>query len=449
MTIIRSALFSLPCLAALAAPAAAGPYCPAMLDKSQLEGRYQRLAPIYNSRETGWIFASDQFGHRYELTETEYMLMAQIVQEFAARGARLAVVIPPPRPAVAGEAAVQKTSGGASEHDLAAQAAGFHAVIRQLRKAGAVAPDLLELALSEEQIRDSYYFRRDTHWTNAGAAHSALALAQALSPDIPPAYDAGRLPAAGPVEERGSLSEIVRKVCGTSPPPEQSQLYDFSAFADASAGLLGTVSADRSGAVLLGTSFSNRYRRDLYQSAEAMSAALGRDVLNHSVSGGGLTGPMEAYILTGQLDANRPDLVIWEFPYTYTLREPALRQLLGALRADPGARFTGTLPLAKGKSGYSTDYQVPGGLSGATVLGFRPGSPRVRDVTLHVTYSGGGSKRLHVRRTKRMDDVALLDTWWVDLGSLAGKQVTAIRFDIKSDEPLTAVELALQLAKGV
>ncbi len=430
------------CASTLGVPALAEPFCAPMLDADALERRYQRLAPIYNSTETGWIFASDQLDYRYVLNRTEAELLAQLVDELAARGTQLAMLVAPPRPVVAGQAVLDATAGAAGAHDLDAQAEAFNDMIAQFQSAGAVAPNLLDVALSEPEFAQSYYFHRDTHWTNLGAAHSALALAAVLEPGQPPAFAPSALDVVEMAAERGSLSRIVEATCGNAPAPEQSALFDYTPVLPGSGGLLGDGDEGRA-AVLLGTSYSDRYGRDQYQSADALSAALQRPIVNRSVSGGGMVGPFETYILTGAYAEERPDLLIWEFPYTYQLNEAGLRMLLGALQADGPLATAGTIT----PDGDDASFEVSADMAASDLLALRMVDGATRDMVVRLTFADGDTARLRLRRKSRMEEVAILDTWWIDLRGFDSDMVS-FTLELRGNHDLNRIEVLTSAVSG-
>lgn len=440
---LRPFILGLACLAAWSSPAMSTPYCSALLEESLLERRYQRLAPIFNSTETGWIFGSDQMDDDYVLNAAEQALLADIVSEFEARGARLAILVAPPRPVVAGQEVVDQTTGQPGHFDMNAHAQAFQQMIRQLNDAGAVAPDLLDLTLSQPEIRDGYYFHRDTHWTNAAAAHSALALARMVSPEAPDAFEVASLPVAEAYEERGSLSDIVRASCDMSPDAEPGSLLNYTDLMPGGGDLLSDTGSVGSNVVLLGTSFSDRYQRDQYQTADALSAALGSSVLNLSVSGGGMIGPMETYILTGRLDTDQPDLIIWEFPYTYSLTEVALRQVLGALRRDHDTATAQAETVEGGQATFllADPVQVMG------PLGLRTIGATALDIVVRLEFADGSRGQHRLRRKSRMAEVATLDEWWLDIGGYDA-DLHSVTVEFRGDVAVEQVELLLGIDHG-
>lgn len=434
----RTALAAALGLCALTSPAVAEPFCADMLNAETLERRYQPMAPIYNSVETGWIFGSDQLDYRYVLKSAEQALLADIVQELDARGSKLAMLIAPPRPVVAGQEVVDRTTEQPGAFDIAAQADAFHQMIEQIAEAGAIAPDLLDLALSDPALTEAFYFKRDTHWTNYGAAYSAAAMGAALTAgEEGAAFVPGSLEALELVPERGSLSAIVAATCNTTPTPEASPLFDYSALLPDVGGLLADTSGLNAPVVLVGTSFSDRYKRDQYQTREALSAAIGELVENRSVSGGGMVGPFETYLMSGAHAEAPPELIIWEFPYTYQLNEPVLRQLLGAIRADTSLAASARIEIGAGATdiGFSRS-----GTPAPSYLGLRMTDGTARNILVEITLENGSQKRLNLRRKSRMDEIAILDTWWIDLGHYS-KAIDTITVEPRGESDLSVVEL--------
>lgn len=319
----------------LGSAAHSDPYCTDLLSREAIPKKYAKVAPVYSDAASGWIFTQDQLKDRYDMKSSSLKLVQASVDEFARRGVPLAIVIAPPRPVVAGQNSLDATMGQRL-YDVADARQSFDTLIAQLASTGAIVPNLSDMALSDPIIRENFYFRRDTHWTTTGSAVSAIALANTVNESMPDLFlnDAQLvfedLGASGSIEEAGSLSKVVLTTCGTDLPAETSEAFDLSR----SGNLLETA-PDGPAIALLGSSFSNRYKRDHYRFAEALTRAFDADVENLSVSGGGPIGAIEAYILSGALERRDHELVIWELPYTESFNSQSfLRQLLGALSVN-------------------------------------------------------------------------------------------------------------------
>lgn len=438
---MKLSIFAL--VAAIAVPSAlyAQPYCDALMDASALEKKYQRLAPIHSSRDTGWIITSDHLDEKYALKPDAIELMTEIVGEFDKAGVDLAVMIAPPRAVVAGAGVVSSTLGQGTEFDLARAKASFELMISQVQETGAIAPDLLAVALNDGS--DSFLFKRDTHWTNTGAALSANALAKALDPNAP-GIDIGSLPIVETVSERGSLSDIVNASCGTRDAGEATPIYDYASLNDM--GLLDETVGKR--VALLGSSFSNRYKRDAYQVADAIATALGADVENFSKSGGGLMGPIEAYVLSGALAKQSHDLVVWEFSSTETLNSTdSLRQLLGALRLSQSAAKVSEMVTLSDK-GHAELTIASDIIPNLVVIENTPVD--TKQVSLDLRFADGEKITLKLRRKSSMSATMENQPWVVDLTGLDAAYIRSIKIRLGSENAgeTLGVKLASRSSSG-
>ncbi len=376
----------------------ADPFCTQLLDKAALPKKYAKIAPIYSDASSGWIFTQDQLKDRYDMKATSQRLVQEIVDEFAKRNVHLAIVVAPPRPIVAGQVHLDAAMNPAS-YDLGAAQASFDKLIKGLDGTGAVVPNLSDVALSDPALRASFYFHRDTHWTPTGSAASALALAQAVNARFPDLYPQdgvvtfGDLNPSDSIEEKGSLSGVVKKVCATSPAIETAVTFDLAR----SGGLLDD-SAGTPSIALLGSSFSNRYQTDHYRFAEALERAFDADVENFSVSGGGPIGAIEAYVLSGALDRREHPLVIWELPYTESFNASSfLRQLLGALQQERSPK--NTVQTATGADAISVQLPKEAKLSGIEIIAEDLSKQAFR---LEVRFDNGSTSKVSLQRRSHM-----------------------------------------------
>lgn len=381
--------------ALLAATAAhAEPYCADLLNKDALPKKYAKSAPIYSDAESGWIFTKDQLKDRYDMKTTSLELVQAIVDEFAKRDVQLAIMVAPPRPVVVGQEQLNAAMGD-ERYDVETARASFDKLIEGLSETGAIVPNLLDVALADPAIREDFYFRRDTHWTTLGAAVSAIELAKlvnARAPDLFPndgAFGAADLVPSEAIEEEGSLAKIVNAVCGTSQQAETATSFDLTR----SGGLLGDAQ-NGSSIALVGSSFSDRYKRDHYRFGDALARAFDEDIENHSVSGGGPIGAIEAYVLSGVLDRREHPLVIWELPYTESFNSSSfLRQLLGALQR--GAATQIVAEFNTGKEVVSINIENGAELSGIEIVSEDMSNQRFR---LEVHFDNGSKSKISLNR---------------------------------------------------
>jgi hypothetical protein len=335
------AAFGVGAAVTVAAAAAAAPYCDRLLDPQAMPEKYASLAPVYASADTGWIFASNQLRQSFKIKDKPKEMLEEILTTLEGQGVKVAILVAPPRPVVAGQGILRKTMGeAAADYDTAKALRSFQDMLADLRATGAIVPDLSALALGDPDLRRRFYFRRDTHWTPTGAAESAALLATQVSdaaPELVMAEGPSILGWKGRIEERGSLADLVRKSCDIKLPVEKTPTAVFATPESVAQGLLGDSPAEEQSGkriALVGTSFSDRYKRDHYRVADALAAAFGRDVDNYSVSGGGLHRGMQGFVKSGGLAGGDYDLLVWEFPYTQNLNSTKrLGAVLKALRA--------------------------------------------------------------------------------------------------------------------
>ena len=318
--VLKNLILAASLAVALPATAAADPFCAALGEVDQLPKKYQKRGPFYTDASSGWIVGHDQLKSDYAVTAETSALWRDIRAAFEERGVQLVVLAAPPRPLFApAQMALPET------YERDAQQKAFSDYIAALNAAGIVAPDLTEV----ESQTDAFYFARDTHWTPMGALQAVAALNAAMG-GTPAATALEGVMSADSYVEKGSLSTVVEATCGTRPMAETVRATTYVQNGTA-ADLLGDVTSSARTA-LVGTSFSDRYQRDAYQVADALAFVMDQSVDNHSVTGGGLIGGMEAFINAGHLAEGGYTTVVWEVPYTTPLTQiDGLRQVLGLL----------------------------------------------------------------------------------------------------------------------
>ncbi|MEL7463864.1 MAG: hypothetical protein AAFN79_07340 [Pseudomonadota bacterium] len=409
--------------------AAAAPYCDALGDRDALPSKHQKRGPFHSDAASGWIIGDDQLRARFEMSAEASLLLSAIREEFTAQGATLAVVAAPPRPLFApGEALAAM---GLAGYDAAATAAEFQAYVKALNAVGVAAPDLLA-ALREGG--EAVYFKRDTHWTPTGAALSAAALADALKMRA----DAAAPAMTGGYEEKGSLSAVAEAACGARPEAETVAAPDFAKAGGADA-LLGDAAAGPALA-LIGTSFSDRYKRDAYRVADAIAHYTGAAVENASISGGGATSAMEAFIRSGRI--GEFDVVVWETPYSEPLTNlSALRQILGALKSARIAASAEGQEIAVSREWATVEPEIAITAEGAIELEID--GVEVGQLDVELRGADGAKTRIKLRKSKRVEAGRRSDRWTFALGSIDPQSIDRIKIRLKGAEAATAIMRAL------
>lgn len=258
--------------------------------------------------DNDWLYSKEEFAIEGRLQETLQRRLGWIVAiqgELSRQGIDLAVALVPAKSRVYPE--------HLGRYRWPADLDSVYQNARQyLASHGILAPDLLEQLLASK--RDAPVFlRTDTHWTPAGAAVVAQAVAAAAGAQ----GDAHFVTVAEPaIEHRGDLLNFIPlgRFAGSGPLPDRLVPVRTEAAgegdADASA-LLGDSGVP---VVLVGTSYSaNR----LWNFDGALRQALKADLVNAAKEGMGPFRPMREMLVSATLADAAPKLVIWEIPERY------------------------------------------------------------------------------------------------------------------------------------
>ena len=432
----RSTPFALAAaLCAFAVPADAAPYCADLMSKDTLPSKYAKRGPFYSDKADGWIVGQDQLKSNFEVSTEVDMLWREIKDTFAEHGIALSVLAAPPRPMFASEQVLSQ-AGYSSDKIATEIAQPFSTYIAALNEAGLTAPDLSKLA--QGPMDSPFYFQRDTHWTPFGAAQAVAHLSVAMQGgEVPDALDG--LTFDQSYSEKGSLSAVVEKTCGTRPAAEDVVATNY-AKSGAAADLLGDAGA--ADVALVGTSFSDRYKRDAYQVADALAFALDTQVDNFALTGGGLVGAMLSFIESGALVSGQYTRVVWESPYTAPLTNVhGLRQVLGALKAAgrPDVQALGEVQVSddwvtlKGKFPYAAASGLQIRLPGATT-----GKLYVELVT-----ASGDKTKIKLIKSDRIPAEDRTESWTLSLAGLADIEVDRIKLRLVGEDQKHSAQVLL------
>jgi len=398
---------------AVALPVAADPFCAALEDADQLPKKYQKKGPFYTDATSGWIVGRDQLKSDFAVAEETSALWRDISKAFADRGAQLVVLAAPPRPLFAPEHMALPVT-----YDRMKQQQAFSDYIAALNAAGIAAPDLSGF----HSVVDEYYFARDTHWTPMGAFHSVVHLKRAMGEQTN--RGAGDdIEAEGTYTEKGSLSAVVEATCGARPVAETVPAATYVQQGGAAALLGDDISQDK--IALVGTSFSDRYQRDAYQVADALSFVMDRPVDNYAVTGGGLTGALEAFLNTESLATAEYKTVVWEVPYTTPLTQvDGLRQVLGKLHRPVGAAME-TRTLTLGDAWTTVDHDFS--LSEVSVIELETPGVDTGKLVIELIDRDGTKIRTRLTKSDRIDSASRSTNWVMATDHMPIKDIARIK----------------------
>jgi hypothetical protein len=206
-------------------------------------------------------------------------------------------------------------------------------------------------------------------------------------------------------------------------------------------GLLGNHSDSFPRVVLLGTSFSQRYRRDAYQVADALSAALGARVANFSVTGGGMIGAMEANLLNGRVNSQTFDLAVWELSFTHTFDSTSkLRQLLGALQ---GTRGPVVKRIVSDSGVIKVALHVDENREELRALAIDLGTLDLADIEVQLDRRDGGKTEFELERTRRIPDELRTPIWYISLKGFSLTDIAWIHVRVSNKSINETVLLSL------
>lgn len=256
----------------------------------------------------GWLFSREEYA---TVPDADAAIaawsdrIALVRDELADLGIRLVVAPIPSKASLAGSHAPAPLPAAAARR--------YGDLIDALEARGVIVSDLRP-ALSREPAP---FLRTDTHWTPAGAAAAAQAIAATVRERAPfPGLGETRFETtvAAPEERWGDLTtflDLGPLLDDLGPPPDVIAVPTTTSLAPPSTDLFGRVEVP---VALVGTSYS---ADPTWNTAGALRDALGADVIDAALTGLGPWEPMHRYLTGETLRASPPEVVIWEIPERY------------------------------------------------------------------------------------------------------------------------------------
>lgn len=363
--------------------------CPAAANPGSYTSAFLRSFTMLREGRDGWLFRSDD-DLRISFGPDEQGLrdMVRLNQTLKRKGVTLVVVVQPPR------GLMQREQLGAAEqasynHELAQFS--YVNMLKRMRAAGIVVPDLERLVY--DRSGGDYFFRADHHWTPEGARRTALVTADRIR-ELPE-YD--RIehrkfvtrPAAL-FAKRGTMNRAAARICGFDSPAQYVRTYVTEPADDASGdSLLGETSAPP--IILVGTSNSD----PTYNFAGFMSEALGIDILNASIAGGGMDGALLSYMRSDEFQESPPKVMIWEIEAYHNMSDPEFyRQAVplvndGCERSTPVFNRTEQLHGGRNEMLFNGNGRVRDLHSRDYQIDLKFSDPKVTDLEAVVWYTNG------------------------------------------------------------
>lgn len=307
--------------------------CPELqLDETYAEGSMKAMSKVVVGKGS-WLFRSDfDLANNFGMPEPYPAELKRLVERLNQKGIALVIAVQPTRGLMhADKVRVDEPYG----FDPALARHNMQNYLIQLSHAGAVVPNVMSLI--DEPPQEEYFFRRDHHWTPAGARETAKIVAELVRKQ--PWY--GELPQRAYVTETGlilpkdgTMNTALKYVCGNNFGIQYVQGYQtVPADLDSADDLFGNTELPQ--LVLVGTSNSavREDERKNYNFQGFLQEYIGAEILNYALQGAGQDGSLIQYLQSPDYDpGNPPKAIIWELPVSYALDDPLMyRQLIPAV----------------------------------------------------------------------------------------------------------------------
>ncbi len=390
--------------------------------------------PVWQGLE-GWLFEPSDLVVRLDLCAPLHAYLDRLATALKRQGVTPLALVVPTRGSV--HYASMGQNPALTAYDPGAAAEGYRAFLRELRHAGFIVPDLLSVAPGTPP----FFFRRDHHWSPAGARRSARHLAKTLQKTgllesySPQPFVTRRVGSRG---QRGTLQKRAESCCdlryAQEPVPLFETVLEQAPAGDLGGALFGDVDIP---VALTGTSNSLRGedKPDMNFSG-FLREALGQEVYNTSFAGAGLFGSMEAYLLSEAYRASPPKLLVWETLYMNWHNNRALRAQERQIVPSVYGACAENLVSRRLASSWLQSISLASGLHDAGLEGHDTYLHlEIDDVTLvtfalELTYGQGGES-LNIVRTTRTPNSG---DFFVEL---AGGFGALERVDLQMPRPIT------------
>ena len=332
-----------------------------------------------------WLFRTDiELSHTFGPADSALPELARFKKALNTVGTELIIVSQPTRGLIHPNKLPEDSY---YKYDFEEAAKGFADSRDRIRSTGIFTPDLTPL-LNEDE-KNSFFFKRDHHWSPYGAQRTAKLVAEAIKQH--PLYDdlskkEFSTKRIGYLRKDGSLGVAASKICNIQQPIQTVPAY-LTEEVEGEQDTLDLFSDNGVPQVtIVGT--SNTKGSANYNFAGFLKEYLSVDMLNEAMAGGSFNGALDQYIPSEHFQETPPVFLIWEIPVYHQLSNEAFyRQLIPSVfggcdnqeivleskvKLSPGSNEIfdnashGVLPIV------SKDYMIDFQFSDASVYKFNP-----------------------------------------------------------------------------
>jgi alginate biosynthesis protein AlgX len=253
---------------------------------------------------------------------------------------------------------------------------------------------------------EDFFFARDFHWRPEGARAAAFAVKTRLVGD--PVFD--ELPKTGYVTTdakraepfRSAMLRALQRLCTDDLPQEKAELYETVAGGES--GGVDLFGGDGTTPVaLIGTSFSDI---ETFNFVGFLQEALGLEVANYAISGGGAFTAMESYTHAGSLETAPPKLLVWENPAYDRLDGVGVsqfRQIIPSVYGycEGAARLAETTVHIEAGGTAAMPIKTPDITGSGYYLALKASDTAIRNLQFDIRYANGDGEIFAISRSDR------------------------------------------------
>jgi alginate biosynthesis protein AlgX len=416
--------------------------CP-RIDAGEIEGNFLK-SRVHQGTDGWFLREGSDLQEFFELGGADLSYMGRFAAALRAKGVKLVYLPVPPK------AIIQPNRIGPSlkPEDYAPDTArdDFETALAEWRQQGVVAVDVLKSPVKLAANED-FFFGRDQHWQPTGARIAAAAVKAALADD--PDYQAldkktYETKDLGRAEPRPSaMLTALQRMCNDTLPQEKSEVFETTAGEAGASDLLG--GDGTTPVALVGTSFSDI---EAFNFVGFLQEALGLEVANYAISGGGAFTAIESYVNSDALEQAPPKYILWENPGYDRLDGEGIsefRQMIpavfgycdGALRLSESkvhvdANGSAVVPIAAAEPVSGHDYY----------LAMRAGDAGIRSISLTIDHADGDGEFFAIARSDR---AKASDRFFVEFSDDIPAPVKSVTLSGQPDRP---VDFTVQLCKS-
>jgi alginate biosynthesis protein AlgX len=305
--------------------------CPKLRDEAAYGEEWEDYSFLVPGKD-GFVFRTGQdLRSDFEIEDDVLPLWQKFVQLFKSRGIELVVAYIPTRGIIARDLLPENDSLF-KDYDPAIARASYTGGIEKMNLAGVTV-----VGMADAKDAPGFFNKADQHWSQSGAKEMAETIATAVH----------NLPAWQSVPKKKFVTTSTRKgyfegrfnraleaMCNFKTPDEIDLGTETAAEGGGASESALFEDAAVPDIVLVGTSNSKKEDHDPNFEGH-LKTALGADVYNAAVTGGGLDDSIVEYTTSDRFRKSPPKILVWEIPGYYDLSgevmEKTLRQVMAGM----------------------------------------------------------------------------------------------------------------------